>query len=91
MNESWTQLMEIIESKLQSVSFKAWFSNLELVEKTDDTLIMKIDQQFKKDFTFIRKNIDNGIDDIDFKGFKKKLNAIYKKGEEKEKDKEKEK
>ncbi len=50
MNESWTQLMEIIESKLQSVSFKAWFSNLELVEKTDDTLIMKIDQQFKKDY-----------------------------------------
>ena len=48
-------------------------------------------KQFKKDFTFIKKNIDNGIDDIDFKGFKKKLNAIYKKGEEKEKDKEKEK
>ena len=48
-------------------------------------------KQFKKDFTFIKKNIDNGIDDIDFKGFKNKLNAIYKKGEEKEKDKEKEK
>lgn len=50
MNESWTQFMEIIESKIQSVSFKAWFSNLELVEKTDDTLVMKIDQQFKKDY-----------------------------------------
>ena len=50
MNESWTQFMDIIESKIQSVSFKAWFSNLELVEKTDDTLVMKIDQQFKKDY-----------------------------------------
>ena len=38
-------------------------------------------KQFKKDFTFIRKNIDNGIDEIDFKGFKKKLNAIHKKGD----------
>ena len=35
--------------------------------------------QFKKDFIFIRKNIDKNIDDIDFKGFKKKLNNIYKK------------
>ena len=44
----------------------------------------------KKDFTFIRKNIDKGIDDIDFKGFKKKLNEIHKKGdkgEDKDKDK----
>jgi hypothetical protein len=38
-------------------------------------------KQFKKDFTFIRKNIDNGVDEIDFKGFKKKLNAIHKKGD----------
>ena len=42
-------------------------------------------KQFKKDFTFIRKNIDTGIEDIDFKGFKKKLNTLYKKGEDKEK------
>ena len=42
-------------------------------------------KQFKKDFTFIRKNIDKDIEDIDFKGFKKKLNAISKKGEDKEK------
>ena len=38
-------------------------------------------KQFKKDFTFIRKNIDTGVDEIDFKGFKKKLNSIYKKGD----------
>ena len=47
-------------------------------------------KQFKKDFTFIRKNIDKGIDDIDFKGFKKKLNEIHKKGDkgdDKDKDK----
>ena len=29
-------------------------------------------KQFKKDFLFIKKNIDNGIEDIDFKSFKKK-------------------
>ena len=47
-------------------------------------------KQFKRDFTFIKKNIDNGIDngDIDFKTFKKKLTSVYKKllkGEDKEK------
>ena len=36
-------------------------------------------KQFKRDFLFIKKNIDNGIDDIDFKGFKKKLTTVYKK------------
>ena len=47
-------------------------------------------KQFKRDFTFIKKNIDNGIDngDIDFKGFRKKLTSVYKKllkGDDKEK------
>ena len=36
-------------------------------------------KQFKKDFLYIKKNIDNGIEDIDFKSFKKKLTAAYKK------------
>ena len=43
-------------------------------------------KQFKKDFTFIKKNIDNG--DIDMKNFKKKLTSVYKKllkGDDKEK------
>ena len=43
-------------------------------------------KQFKKDFTFIKKNIDNG--EIDFKAFKKKLTLVYKKllkGDDKEK------
>ena len=43
--------------------------------------------QFRKDFVFIRKNIDNGIDDIDFKGFKKKMTAFSKKYPTKEKEK----
>ena len=32
--------------------------------------------QFKRDFMFIKKNIDNGIEDID--KFKKKLTSVYK-------------
>ena len=43
-------------------------------------------KQFKRDFTFIKKNIDNG--DIDFKSFKKKMTSAYKKllkGDDKEK------
>ena len=43
-------------------------------------------KQFKRDFTFIKKNIDNG--EVDFKAFKKKLTLVYKKllkGDDKEK------
>ena len=45
-------------------------------------------KQFKKDFMFIKKNIDKDIEDIDFKAFKKKLTSVYKrilKGDDKEK------
>ena len=55
---------------------------LEKVDELDD----EERKQFKRDFTFIKKNIDNG--DIDFKGFKKKLTSAYKpllKGDDKEK------
>ena len=38
-------------------------------------------KQFKRDFIFIRKNIDIRIEDIDFKGFKKEINSLYRKGE----------
>ena len=54
---------------------------LEKKEMTDDNE----KEQFRKDFVFIRKNIDNGIDDIDFKGFKKKILAFSKKYPTKEK------
>ena len=42
-------------------------------------------KQFKKDFVFIKNNIDKEIDDIDFKAFKKKITSIYKKFLPKEK------
>ncbi len=42
-------------------------------------------KQIKKDFNFLKKNIDNGIDDIDFKGIKKKFNAFSKKFSPKDK------
>ena len=35
--------------------------------------------QFKKDFVFIKKNIDKNIDGLDLKVFKKNLDKIYKK------------
>ena len=43
--------------------------------------------QIKKDFNFLKKNIDIGIDNIDFKGIKKKFNAFSKKFLSKDKDK----
>ena len=43
--------------------------------------------QFRKDLVVIRKNIDNGIEDIDFKGFKKKITAFSKKYRQKRRGK----
>ena len=62
--------------------------NNELEKLMDNKKELNDDErkQFKKDFTFIKKNIDNG--DIDFKTFKKKLTLVYKKllkGDDKEK------
>ncbi len=54
MKESWTQVLDIIQSKINFISFKSWFSNLELVEKTETSLILKIDSPFKRDY--INKN-----------------------------------
>ena len=67
--------------------------NLNKFNNDIEKILEKVDEledderkQFKRDFTFIKKNIDNG--DIDFKGFKKKLTSVYKqllKGDDKEK------
>ena len=62
--------------------------NNELEKLMDNKKELNDDErkQFKKDFTFIKKNIDNG--EIDFKSFKKKLTLVYKKllkGDDKEK------
>ena len=62
--------------------------NNELEKLMDNKMELNEEErkQFKKDFTFIKKNIDNG--DIDMKNFKKKLTSVYKKllkGDDKEK------
>ena len=62
--------------------------NNELEKLMDNKMELNEEErkQFKKDFTFIKRNIDNG--DIDMKNFKKKLTSIYKKllkGDDKEK------
>jgi hypothetical protein len=62
--------------------------NNELEKLMDNKMELNEEErkQFKKYFTFIKKNIDNG--DIDMKNFKKKLTSVYKKllkGDDKEK------
>ena len=62
--------------------------NNELEKLMDNKMELNEEErkQFKKDFTFIKRNIDNG--DIDMKNFKKKLTSVYKKllkGDDKEK------
>ena len=46
-------------------------------------------KQFKKDFVFIKKNIDNNIDDLNLENFKNKITIISKKFFPKEKKKNK--
>ena len=80
-----------------SIVSKIILDNLNKFNNDIEKILEKVDEledderkQFKRDFTFIKKNIDNSIDngDIDFKSFKKKLTSVYKqllKGDDKEK------
>ena len=72
---------EEIISKIILDNLNIFNDELEKIMENKKELSGEEKKQFKKDFTFIRKNIDTGVDEIDFKGFKKKLNSIYKKGD----------
>ena len=63
----------------------------EIENKINDIIIEGDDEkkQFKKDFVFIKKNIDNNIDDLNLENFKNKITIISKKFFPKEKKKNK--
>ena len=64
------------------------FSN-EIEKKINGYIIENDDEkkQFKKDFVFIKKNIDNNIEDLNLENFKNKITIISKKFSPKEKKK----
>ena len=73
-------------SKIILDNLNIFNTELEKLMDTKKELNDEERKQFKKDFLFIKKNIDNG--EIDFKSFKKKLTLVYKKllkGDDKEK------
>ena len=69
-----------LEDKIISKIFLANLNNFNAeIEKLLDKKELNDEEektQFKRDFMFIKKNIDNGIEDID--KFKKKLTSVYK-------------
>ena len=61
-NFSWQDFLNIIKSKLSSVSYDTWFKDTELLSISNDTVNIKVPMSFHKDF--INKNYYDLIDNI---------------------------
>lgn len=70
-NLSWDDFLNIIKSKLSSVSFDTWFKDTKLAKITEDSLSIEVPMSFHKDF--LNKNyyelIDNVITTLTGKSF----------------------
>ena len=61
-NFSWDEFLNIIKSKLSSVSFDTWFKDTKISSITDDSIFIEVPMSFHKDF--LNKNYYDLIDDI---------------------------
>lgn len=61
-NFTWQDFLNIIKSKLSSVSYDTWFKDTELLSITNDTVNIKVPMSFHKDF--LNKNYYDLIDNI---------------------------
>jgi len=61
-NFSWEDFLNIIKSKLSSVSFDTWFKDTKLIKLTEDTICIEVPMSFHKDF--LNKNYYELIDNI---------------------------
>ena len=62
VNFSWDEFLNIIKSKLSSVSFDTWFKDTNLSKMTDDSIDILVPMSFHKDF--LNKNYYELIDNI---------------------------
>ena len=49
-DQFWDQFLNIINSKLNSISFNTWFKDAKLVKFTDNTLTIDVGSKYKKDY-----------------------------------------
>ena len=61
-NFFWQDFLNIIKSKLSSVSYDTWFKDTELLSISNDTVNIKVPMSFHKDF--LNKNYYDLIDNI---------------------------
>ena len=62
VNFSWDDFLNIIKSKLSSVSYDTWFKDTKLAKITEDTINIEVPMSFHKDF--LNKNYYELIDNI---------------------------
>ena len=61
-NFSYDKFLEIIKSKLSSVSYNTWFKDTKLVSISDDSVVISVPMTFHKDF--LNKNYYDLIDNV---------------------------
>ena len=61
-NFSWNDFLNVIKSKLSSVSYDTWFKDTKLAKMTEDSISIEVPMSFHKDF--LNKNYYELIDNI---------------------------
>ena len=62
VNFSWNDFLNIVKSKLSSVSYDTWFKDTKLAKMTEDSISIEVPMSFHKDF--LNKNYYELIDNI---------------------------
>ena len=65
LNQNWTQVLEIIKTKISSVGFTTWFANLKPIELKANELIILTDMVMAKNT--IEGNYMGDLEDALFK------------------------
>lgn len=74
--ESWSSVLEKIQSQIPGESFSTWFDNTSLEEITDDKVVIGVPNRFVK--TFIESKFSNAVISSVKNVFNKELQVHYK-------------
>lgn len=61
-DQFWDQFLDVINSKLNSISFNTWFKEAKLIKMTESNIIINVGSKYKKDY--IAKFYDDLIDEV---------------------------
>ena len=71
----WQSILDKLEDRIASESFRTWFSNTELIGKTKDSLVVRVPTKFASEF--LNKNYSELVSEISYSVYKKKYKIRF--------------